>query len=155
MHDIYKYIEEYNPKKKCKILIVFHDMIADILSNKKHNPMVIELFIRDRKINISVFITQSYFTVPKNIRLNSTHCFIMKIPNNRNLQQITFNHSSAIEFRVFMNFYKICTTKPYFFFIVIDTTTASDNPLCFRKNLLLINMNILEVKKHYPVIKDK
>ena len=76
MDDIYKNIEEYNPNKKRKILIVFDDMIADVLSNKKLNPILTELFIRGRKLNISlVFITQFYFAVPKNIRLNSTHYF--------------------------------------------------------------------------------
>ena len=86
--DMYKNIEEYNPNNKRKILIVFDDMIADMLSNKKLNPKVTELFIRGRKLKISlVSITQSYFAVPKNIRLNSTHYFIMKIPNNRELQQ--------------------------------------------------------------------
>ena len=80
MNNIYKTIEEYNPKSK--ILIVFDGMIADMLSSKKLTPIVTELFIRDRKLNISlVFVTQSYFAVPKNIRLNSTHYFIMKIPN--------------------------------------------------------------------------
>ena len=84
MNDIYKNVEEYNPNKEQKILIVFDDMIADMLSNKKLNPIVTELFIRGRKLNISlVFITQSYFAVWKNIRLNSTHYFVMKIPNNR------------------------------------------------------------------------
>ena len=74
MDDIYKNTEEYNPNKKRKILIVFDDMIADMLSNKKLDPIVNELFIRSRKLNISlVFITQSYIAVPKNIRLNSTH----------------------------------------------------------------------------------
>ena len=93
MDDVYKNIEEYDPNKKRKILIVFDDMIADMLSNKKLNPIVTELFIRGRKLNISLaFITQSYFVVPKNIRLNSTHYFIMKIPNKRELQQIAFNH---------------------------------------------------------------
>ena len=83
MDDIYKNIEEYSLHKKRKILIFFDDMIADKLSNKKFNPIVTELFIKGRKPNISLaFITQSYFAVPKNIRLNSTHCFIMKIPNN-------------------------------------------------------------------------
>ena len=83
MDDIYKNIEEYSLHKKRKILIVVDDMIADKLSNKKFNPIVTELFIKGRKPNISLaFITQSYFAVPKNIRLNSTHCFIMKIPNN-------------------------------------------------------------------------
>ena len=69
-------------------------MIADMLSNKKRNSLVTELFIRGRKLNISiVFITRSNFSVPKNIRLNSTQYFIMKIPNMRALQQIAFNHS--------------------------------------------------------------
>ena len=69
-------------------------MIADMLSSKKLNPVVTELFIRNRKLNISlVFITQYYFAVPKNIRLNSTHYFVMKIPNKRQVQQITFNYS--------------------------------------------------------------
>ena len=87
MDDIYKNIEEYNPSKKRKILIVFDDMIADMLSNKKLNPIVTELFIRDRKLNISlVFITQSYFVVPNNIRLNPTHYFIMEIPNKQELK---------------------------------------------------------------------
>ena len=117
MNDIYKNIEEYNPNKEQKILIVFDDMIADMLSNKKLNPIVTELFIRGRKLNISlVFITQSYFAVPKNIRLNSTHYFVMKIPNKRELQQIAFNHSSDIDFQDFMNLYKKCTAKSYSFF---------------------------------------
>ena len=74
MDDIYKNNEEYNPDKKSKILILFDDMIADVLSNKKLNKIVTELFIRGRKLNIYiVFITQSYFAVPKNLRLNSTH----------------------------------------------------------------------------------
>ena len=83
MDDIYKKIEEYNPNKKRKILIVFDDMTADMLSNKKLNPIITELFIRGRKLNISlVFITQSSFAVPKNIRLNSSHYFIM-IPRQK------------------------------------------------------------------------
>ena len=120
MNDIYKNIEDYNPNKKRKILIVFDDMIADMLSNKKINPIVTELFIRDRKLNISiVFITQSYFAVPKNIRLNSTHYFIMKISSKRELQQISFNHSSDIDFQDFMNLYKKRTEKPYSFLVLI------------------------------------
>ena len=86
LYKIYKNIEEYNPSKKRKILIVFDNMIADMLSNDKGNPIVTELVIRDRKLNISlVFITQSYFAVPKNIKLNSTHYFIIKIPNKQEL----------------------------------------------------------------------
>ena len=136
MDDVYKNIEECNSNKKRKILIVFDDMIADMLNNKMLNPIVIELFIRRRKLNISlVFITQSSFAVPKNTRLNLTHYFIMKIPNKRELQQITCNHSSDIAFQDFMNLYKKCTKKPYSF-LVIDTTLASDNSSRFRKNLL-------------------
>ena len=86
-------------------------MIADMLSNKKHNPVVSELFIRGRKLNSSlVFITQSDFAVPKN-RLNSAHHFIMKIPNKR---ELAFNHSSDIDFQDFMTLYKKCTAKPYY-----------------------------------------
>ena len=116
MDDIYKTVEEYNP-------------------NEKLNPIVTELFITGRQLNISfVFITESYFTVPKNIRPNSTHYFVMKIPNKRELQQIAFNHSSDNGFHDFMNLYKKCSAKPYLF-LVIDTTLASDNSSCFRKNI--------------------
>ena len=82
MDDIYKNIEEYSPNKKHKILIVFYDIIPDMLSNKKLNPIVIDLFIRGRNLNISLaFTPQFYFAVPKNTTLNSTYYFIMKIPN--------------------------------------------------------------------------
>ena len=92
MQDVHKNINEYNENKERKILIVFDDMIADMINNKKLNLVVTELFIRDRKLNISlVFITQSYFKVPNDARLNSTHFFIMKIPNKRELQQIALN----------------------------------------------------------------
>ena len=94
MDDIYKNMEGYNPNTKRKSLIVFDDMIAIMLSNEKLNPIVTELFIRGRKLNISLaFLTQTYFAVQKNIRLNSTHYFIMKITNKSELQQIAFNNS--------------------------------------------------------------
>ena len=121
MDDIYENIEEHIPNKK-QVLIVFNDMINDMLNNKKPNPIVTELFISGRKINIClVFITQSYFAVPKNIRPNSTHYFVMKFPNKRELQQIAFNHSSDIDFQDFMNLYKKCTTKPYQVYRVIES----------------------------------
>ena len=89
------------------MLIVFDDMIADMIHNKKLNSKVTELFIRGRELNISlVFITQSYFKVPKNVRLNTTHFFIMKIPNKRELQQIAINHLSDIDFTDFIKIYK-------------------------------------------------
>ena len=79
MQDVSKYIEEYNLGKKRKVLIVLDEMIADMINNKKLNLVVTELFIRGRKINTSVvFITQSYFKVPKEVRLNTTYFFIMK-----------------------------------------------------------------------------
>ena len=106
-------------------------MIADMLSNKKLNPIVTELFIRRRKLNISlVFITQSYFAVAKNIRI-----FCYENSKKRELQQIAFNHSWDIDFKDFMNLYEKCTAKPYHF-LVIDTTLASDNSSHFKKNLL-------------------
>ena len=92
MQDVYKNIDEYNPDKENKILIVFDDMIADMIHNKKLNSIVTELFIRGRKLNISlVFITQSYFKVPKNVRLSSTHFFTMKTSNKRKIQQINLS----------------------------------------------------------------
>ena len=106
IQDVYTNIEDYNPIKKRKILIVFDDMIADMINNNKLNPIVTDLLIRGRKLNISiVFITQSYFKVPKDVRLNATHFFIMKIPNKRELQQIVLNHSSDIDFNDFMKLF--------------------------------------------------
>ena len=138
MHDIYKNIDECNPDKENKILIVFDDMIANTFYNKKLNSIVTELFIRGRKLNISlVFITQSYFKVPKDVRLNTSHFFIAKIPNKRELQQIATNHSSDISTEDFVNIYRECTAEPYYF-LVNDTTLASDNRLRFRKNLFNI-----------------
>ena len=114
-------------------------MIADIIKNKKLNSIVTELFIRDRKINIPlVFITQSYSKVPKDVRINTTHSFITKISNKRELQQIAINHSSDISTKDFINIYRKCTAKPYSFF-VNDTTLASNNPLRFRKNFFNID----------------
>ena len=129
MQDVYKNIDDYNPIKKRKVSIVFDDMVADMINNNKLNPIVTELFIRGRKLNIS------YFKVPKDVRLNSTHFFIMKIPNKRELQQIALNHSSDIDFKDFMNIYKKYTKEPYSF-LVNGTTLPSDDPLRFRKNLL-------------------
>ena len=136
MHDVYKNIDDYNPDKENKILIVFDDMIADMINNKKLNSIVTELFIRGRKLNIYlVFITESYFKVPKDVRLNTIHLFIAKVPNKRQLQQIAINHSSDTSAKDFINIYRKFTVEPYSFF-VNNTTLASDNPLRFRKNLL-------------------
>ena len=129
MEDVYKNIENYNPGKKRQILIVFDNMVADMINNKKLNPVLTELFIRGRKLNISiVFITQSYLKVPKDIRLNSTYFFIMKIPNRGELQQISLNLSSDIDVKDFIKIYKKCTAEPYSFLV--------NDPLRFRKSLL-------------------
>ena len=139
MYDVYKNIDNYNLNKENKILIVFDDMIADMISNKKLNSIVTELFNRCRKLNISLlFISQSYFKVPKDVRNNSTHFFIMKIPNNRELQQIAINHSSDINIKDFIKIYRKGSDKPYSF-LVIDTTLPSNNLLRFRKNLNITN----------------
>ena len=138
MQDVYKNIDEYNTDKERKILMVFDDVIADMINNKELNSIVTELFIRGRKSNISfVFITQSYFKVLKDVRLNSTHFFVMKIPNKRELQQISLNHSSDINSKDFIKIYKKCTAEPYSF-LVNDAMLASDNRLRFRKNLFNI-----------------
>ena len=113
-------------------------MIPDMIHNKKLDSTVTGLFIRGRKLNISlVFITQSYFKVPRDVRLNTTHFFILKIPNKRELQQIAINRSSDISTKDFTNIYRKCTVEPYSS-LVNDTTLASDNPLRFRKNLFSI-----------------
>ena len=141
MRDVYKNINYYNPHKENKILIVFDHMIADMIHNKKLNSIVTELFFRGRELDISlVFTTQSYFKVPKDVRLNTTIFFIAKIPNRRERQQITVNHSSDIKTEDFNNIYRECTDEPYPF-LVNDTTLASDNPLRFGKLFLKYNKN--------------
>ena len=103
MDDVYENINDYNPIRKRKKLIVFDDMIADIMTNRRFQAIIKELFIRCRKLNILlVFITQSYFSVSKNVRLNSTHYLIMKIYNRRELQSIAFNHSADIDYQDFL-----------------------------------------------------
>ena len=109
-----------------------------MIHKKKLNSIVTELFIRGRKFNISLaFMTQSYCKVPKDVRLNTSHVFIAKIPNKKELQQIAINHSSDINTKDFVNIYRKCTDEPYSF-LVNDTTLASNNPLRFRKNLFNI-----------------
>ena len=136
MDDVYENIHDYNSSRKRKILIVFDDMIADIMTNKKFQAIIKELFIRYfRKLNISlVFITQSYFFVPKDLRLNSTHYLIMKINNKKELQNTAINHSADIDYQNFMKIYSECTKEPYNF-LTIDTTLPASDPLRVRKNL--------------------
>ena len=110
-----------------KAFMEYSNDMQDVYKNiEDYNPI--------KNINKKTFITQSYFKVPKDVRLNSTRFLIMKISNKRELQQIALNHSSDIEFKDFMNIYKKCTKEPYSF-LVSDTTLPSDDPLRFRKNL--------------------
>ena len=134
MDDVYNNIDDYNSKRKRKVLIVFDDMIADIMNNKKFQATIKELFIRCRKLNISlVFIAQSYFSVPKEVRLNSTHYVIMKIQNKTELKQIAINRSADIDYKDFLKGYRNCTKEPYSF-LTINTALPADNPMRFRKN---------------------
>ena len=111
MQDFYNNIEEYN-----LVLIFFDDMIADMINNKKLNPVVTELYIRGIKLNISiVFITESYFKVLKAVRQNSTQFFIIKIPKKREFQEIAISHSSDIDFKAFMKIYNKCTAEIFLF----------------------------------------
>ena len=135
MDDVYEDINDYNPTRKRKILVVFDDMIADIMANKKFQAIIKDLFIRCRKLNISLaFIIQSHFSVPKDVRLNSTHYLIMKINNKRELQNIASNLSVDIDYNDFMKIYREYT-KELYPFLTMDTTLVASDPLRFRKNL--------------------
>ena len=114
MDDVYENINDYNPIRKRKKLIAFDDMIADIMTNKRFQTIIKELFIRCRKVNISiVFVTQSYFSVPKDVRLNSTHYLIMKINNRIELKNTATDHSSDKNYQDFKKIYRECTKEPY------------------------------------------
>ena len=126
MDDIYHDINDYNKKRKRKILIVIDDMISQVMSNKKAQQVLKELFIRCRKLNIShCFLIQSYFSVPKDVKLNCTHYVIFKLNNKRELQNIAINHSADIDYKDFVRIYRGCTKEPYNF-LTIDTTQPID-----------------------------
>ena len=138
MDDVYENIHGYNSSRKRKILIAFDYMITDIMTNKKFQAIVKELFIRCRKLNISlVFITQSYFSVPKDVRLNPIHYLIMKINSKRELQNIAINHSADIDYSDFIKIYRECTKEPYNF-LIVDTTLPASNSLRFKKKIVRI-----------------
>ena len=116
MDDVYNNIDDYNPKRKRKILIVFDGMIADIMTNKRFQAIIKELFIRCRKLNISpIFITQSYFKTPKDARLNSTHYLIMKIHNKRDLQILLLIIRQILTKRLFKDLRKLYKRALFFF----------------------------------------
>ena len=135
MDDVYKNIHGYNASRKRKILIVSDDMIADIMTNNKFQAIIKELFIKCRKLNISlVFITQSYFSVPKDVKLNSTYYLIIKINNKRELQNIAINHSADIDYQDFIKVYRECT-KELYNVLTIDTKLPASDLLSFKKKL--------------------
>ena len=120
-----KHLNDYNPSRKRKILIVFDDMIAEIMTNKKFKAIIKELLIRCRKLNISiVFIPQSNFSVWKDVRLNSAHYLIMKINPRKELQNIVINHSADVDYKDFMKIYRECTRESYSFLTIDPTLPA-------------------------------
>ena len=135
MDDVYENIDDYNlsRKRKRKKLFVFDDMIADIMTKKQFQAK--ELFIIWKKLNTSlVFITRSYFSVAKDVRLNSTHYLITKINNRTELQSTAINHSAGIDYKDFSKIYRECKRDP-FNILTIDTTLAASCSLRIRKKL--------------------
>ena len=132
MNDVLDDINNYNKNRDKKALIIFGDMIADIMRSGTFKAIVKELFIRCRKLNISiVFITQSYFRTPKDARLNSTHCIIMKIGNKKELKSIAKENSGHLDFKDFLKIYNYCTKEPYSFMMIDTRPTAR---VTFEKN---------------------
>ena len=154
MDNVYENIDDYNPIKKRKNLIVFDDINADIMGNKNFQAVVKEFFIRWRKLNVSlVFITQSYFSVPKDIRLSSTHYLIIKIKNKRELQNIAINNSADVDYKDFMKIYRECTKEPYSFLTNATTLPASDPLKFINICFILIRMIVTHQLKIIDKIK--
>ena len=132
MNDVLDDINNYNKNRDKKVLIIFDDMIADIMRSEKFKAIVKELFIKCRKLNISiVFITHSYFRTPKDARLNSTHYILMKIGNRKELKSIAEKNSGHLDFKDFLKIYNYCSKEPYSFMMVNTRPTAR---VTFKKN---------------------
>ena len=132
MNDVLEDINNYNKNTNKKVLIIFDDIIADIMRSEKFKAIVKELFIRCRKLNISiVFITQSYFRTPKDARLNSTHYIIIKMGNTKELKSIAEENSGRLDFKEFLKTYNYCTREPNSFMMVDTRPTAR---VTFKKN---------------------
>ena len=129
---IFMIIIQGGKEKSWLFLVIWLQTLQQI---KRFQAITKELFIRCRKLNISlVFITQSYLSVPKDVRLNPTHYLIMKINNKREWQNVAINHSADIDYDDFIKIYGECKKEPYNF-LTIDTTLPASDPLRFRKNL--------------------
>ena len=125
MNDVLDDINNYNKNRDKKVLIIFDDMIAEIMKSEKFKAIVKELFIRCRKLNIYiVFITQSFFRTPENARLNSTHYILMKIGNKKELKSIAEENSGHLDFKDFLKICNYRTKKPYSFMLVYTRPTA-------------------------------
>ena len=132
MGDVFDNINNYNKNRDKKVLIIFDDMIADIMRSEKFKAIVKEFFIRCRKLNISiVFITQSYFRTPIDARLNSTHYILMKIGSKKELKSIAEEKSSYLDYKDFLKIYNYCTKEPYLLMMIDTRPTAT---ITFRKN---------------------
>ena len=132
--DIFDDINDYDPKRKKNVWIIFDDMISLVIKDKKAQHVLQDLFTRSRKLNISlVFISPSYFSVPKLVRFNCTHYLIIKIYNRKELQQIAIDNSADIDYKDFLKIYRHCTNEPYLF-LTINATLSTDNPMRCRKN---------------------
>ena len=132
MNDVLENINNYNKNRDKKVLIIFDDMIADIMRIEQFKAIVKELFIRCRKLNISIaFITQSYFRTPNDARLNSTHYILMKISNKKELKSIVEEHSGHLDVKDFLKIYNYCTNEPFSFMMVDTRPTAL---VTFKKN---------------------
>ena len=134
MNDALENINNYNKNRDKKILTIFDYMVADIMRSEKFKAIVKELFIRCRKLNISIIlITQSYFRTPKDARLNSTHYILMKISNKKELKSIAEENSGHLDFKDFLKIYNYCTDEPYSFMMVDTRPTAL---VTFKKTLM-------------------
>ena len=134
MNDALDDIDNYNKNRDKKVLINFDDMIADIMRSEKLKAIVKELFIRCRKLSISiVFITQSYFRTLKDARLNSTHYILMKIGNKKELKSIAEENSGHLDFKDFLKICNYCTKEPYSFMLGDTRPTAR---VTFKKTLM-------------------
>ena len=132
MNDVLEDINNYNKNRDKKVLIIFDDMIADIMRNEKFKTIVKGLFVRCRKLSIFiVFITQSYFGTPKDARLNSTRYRLMKIGNKKELKSIAEENSGHLDFKGFLKIYNYCKREPYSFMMVDTRPTAR---VTFKEN---------------------
>ena len=125
MNDVFDNIDDYNKSRDKKVLIIFDNMIADIMRSENFKAIVKELFIRCRKLNVSiVFITQSYFRTPKDATLNTTHYILMKIGSKRELKYIAEEKLGYLDYKDFLKIYNYCTKEPYSF-MMIDTSPTT------------------------------